>query len=270
MLNIIHRAICDKPSVMLAALQSELHVWIADPLTINPQQLVAQYFPLLDADEREHYQRFHFERDRLHYLAAHALLRVALSHYTHYKPAQWRFIQVAYGKPEIAMTSDLPPLSHKLSFNLSHTQGLVACVIANDFPCGIDVEEIRPMQEMRSVAEMVFSNAEIAFLEAQDEATLPRNFFALWTLKEAYIKATGLGFSAPLKQISFSVNMPQPSVDFHADLKEDPAQWLFHQHKPTASHQLAVAARPSGVIETIAYHLFDLSRACIVSERSIE
>lgn len=101
-----------------------------------------------------------------------------------------------YGKPSF--------LHLPFSFNLSHTKGLCASIIAAGEPgweVGIDVETIRPYKE--KVAKRVCSDEEMEYIchsDSKDKA-----FTKLWTLKEAYIKAIGTGLSFPLKEASFSI-----------------------------------------------------------------
>ncbi len=239
----------------LAALQQEIHVWMAWPDRVDPLQLTRQYQPLLSPDELERYQRFYFEADRLNYLAAHALLRLVLSRYVPYVPGQWRFLRGAYGKPQI----DPALTSAPLNFNLSHTKGLVACVLAVDRDCGIDVESIRPMKDMHGVAGTVFSEQEIAFLNAQPAAAQQSAFFSLWTLKEAYIKATGMGMTAPLQQITFDMQAPQLCVHDRNAAPHHGNDWLFDSCIPADSHRLAVAANRTDALERIVYHELDLA-----------
>lgn len=222
----------------LKALQSEAHVWIAYPDSAPAQHLIEQYLPLLNSEEQERYRRFHFDHDRHTYLAAHALLRITLSRYALCEPARWGFKRNEQGKPEIALMSNLPPLR----MNLSHTQGMVACVVALDRGCGVDVERVRSMKDMAGIAEVVFSNAENDYLRAQDETEWPHHFFKFWTLKEAYIKATGQGLSAPLKDITFDIAEAQIQTTLRNASLND-AGWQFYHEKPVASHHLAVAVK---------------------------
>jgi 4'-phosphopantetheinyl transferase len=238
---------------LLSIVERELHVWFADPGKLPPER-TAHYLSLLSADEKERYHRFKFERDRLIYLAAHALLRLCLSRYAQCAPEQWRFVRDSYGKPELEAHSGLPPLR----FNLTHTYGMVACVIALDTECGIDVEGIRPMRDMHGVARTVFADTEIAWLDAQAEENKQEGFFSLWTLKEAYIKAIGLGFSAPVKRIAFDMSAGQPRLAAHADTTSDAGSWLFHLHRPNATHWLAVAARCAGDTKPVIFRELDL------------
>jgi 4'-phosphopantetheinyl transferase len=230
-------------------LERELHVWVAYPDQVSPQHLNEQFLPLLNLEEQERYQRFHFDHDRHTYLAAHALVRITLSRYACRSPAQWRFTRGAQGKPEIEQAVDLPPIR----FNLSHTQGMVTCAIALDSMCGVDVERARPMKDMTGIAEAVFSDAEIAYLDQQCEADRPHNFFKFWTLKEAYIKAIGQGLSASLKNISFEIGEPFIRAT-HEDQSLTDTGWQFHHRKPSSAHHLAVAFQSTLQPVEIIYH----------------
>ncbi|MGZ3157520.1 MAG: 4'-phosphopantetheinyl transferase family protein [Burkholderiaceae bacterium] len=243
-------------STALKALESELHVWIVYPDNVPVQHLVEQFLPLLDQEELDRYRRFHFDHDRHTYLAAHALVRITLSRYASCSPAQWRFTRGVHGKPEIEPVAGLPAFR----FNLSHTKGMVACAVALHHVCGVDVERVRPMKDMAGIAEAVFSNAEIKILDAFDETDRPDHFFKLWTLKEAYIKATGQGLTAPLKDITFDVATPLIRAMF--DNNELTRQgWHFHHWKPTTTHHLAVALKSVAIPNKIVYHELNMANS---------
>lgn len=238
---------------LLTALERELHAWFAWSDRIPLQDLAERYLPLLDTEETAHYHRFYFDKDRQHYLAAHALLRLTLSRYAPVRPEEWRFERGPKGKPEIAADMGLP----RLRFNLSHTQGLVACVVALDCQCGIDVEHARTMRDMHGVAEAVFSKAEIAWLRAQPEEKQAETFFTFWTLKEAYIKATGEGLSAPLQSISFDISQAEIGVMFGKDVTGDSMSWMLRHWKLTNGHQLAAAVSHTHEIDDVIMREFD-------------
>ncbi len=245
----------------LTTLQHELHVWFARPGLIPAGQLAQQYHRLLDPSEQQRYKRFYFEPDRLNFLAAHALLRLTLSRYMPCPPELWRFAAGVHGKPELDSNAGLP----SLHFNLSHTKGMVACVVALDCACGIDVEAIRPMRDLRGVAGTVFSPRELSYLDAQPAASQPDTFFSLWTLKEAYIKATGLGMSAPLRHITFDLQQSRLEVHDESNPAQQSGAWLFDCHKPAATHRLALAAQPAHHMQRIVYHELDLASGGITS-----
>jgi len=202
---------------------------------------------VLSRDERLRHSQFVFDRDRRDYAAAHALLRWSLSRYASVAPEAWQFRNGANGKPLIAGDSGVLPLA----FNLSHTHGLVACAIAVHADVGVDVESVtRAVDE--GVSRRFFAATEQAEI---GRAATPREraerFFELWTLKEAYIKAIGLGLLHPLSTIVFEVGVDR-SIAFTAPADVDPARWRFVVFAPREDHRLAVAARAAqGTLSTI-------------------
>jgi 4'-phosphopantetheinyl transferase len=197
---------------------------------------------LLDDGERARAERFYFERDRQAYVAAHALARTLLSVQSPRPPKDWCFSANTHGKPEVVQGD----IAHAdaalpLRFNLSHTRGLVAVgvTLANDV--GIDVEAIEPKRLGLELAERTFAPAEVALLRATPPDALPEALFAIWTLKEACIKAVGLGLAMPLE--AFAVSLDPLAVDFAASLGENPGCWLLQRLAPTQDHTLALALR---------------------------
>lgn len=113
-------------SKLLSTLAHETHVWLARPQLFIYADRIADFLAHLDPAERRKYHRFIFDKDRHHFLSAHILVRTAPSQYVNISPKSWKFTANKYGRPEIASEIDAPPLR----FNLSHTNGLVACVIS--------------------------------------------------------------------------------------------------------------------------------------------
>jgi len=250
---------------MTAPLQQEIHVWLARPEARSLPELTHSYQALLSVEEQQRCQRFHFAHDRKHYLAAHALLRLCLGHYLACAPESVRLTPGLNGKPELAGQS----VQTSLHCNLSHTRGMVACAVTGVGPCGIDVEGIRAMADMDGIAQTVYSADEIAYLASQEEAARPLAFFTLWTLKEAYIKATGLGMSAPLQQIS--IDAEELSVRDASRLAQEPGEWLFDSWQPGPDHALALACNSARTVRTIVYHEMNLATASlhILQQRDI-
>jgi 4'-phosphopantetheinyl transferase len=73
-----------------------------------------------------------------------------------------------------------------------------------------------------------------------DEQRRPA-FFDLWTLKEAYVEARGLGFSIPLVDFAFAFDPIR--IAFSPRIADHPANWFFWQDRLSPSHVLAIAAR---------------------------
>lgn len=173
-----------------------LHLWCAYPEDVQSDAVAEACARMLSDDERTHWQSFRFARHRREYLTTRALVRTALSHYHPVALAAWEFHLNRYGKP--AVDSDCG-----LRFNVSNSAGLVVCLISQETEVGVDAEPYERAGEIAALGAAVFSSLEAAQLEGLcDEERLDRAL-SLWTLKEAYIKARGMGLNLPLNKMSF-------------------------------------------------------------------
>ncbi|MDJ0767178.1 MAG: 4'-phosphopantetheinyl transferase superfamily protein [Ilumatobacter sp.] len=217
-----------------------VEVWLARPGEFSDRVELAALERLLADDERERHRRFRREQDRHTFLVAHALVRTVLGRYTSVEPAELRFVLEEHGRPQLA-----PEHGGSVRFNLSHTDGMVACAVTVGRSVGVDVQVVDDRVATMEVARRVFAPTELADVGALTGADRRERFFRYWTLKEAYIKATGLGLSTPLDRFAFDLADPI-SVAFAAELDDDPRCWQFAQSWPTDRHCLAVAVRRSG------------------------
>lgn len=209
--------------------------WMA--VASPPDDAVARWFAVLDEEERARADRFRFAADREIYIAAHALTRALLAAVGGLPAPAWRFVAGATGKPEID-----PALGRsRLRFNLSHTRGLVACAAGLDDDLGVDVDASDRVKDELELAEHFFAADEVSLLREIAKEQRRNAFFRIWTLKEAYIKATGLGLACPLD--SFAFGLDPITIRFRADVADDPATWQFMQWQPTARHLIALAVR---------------------------
>ncbi len=172
-----------------------LQLWYAYPEDLT-EEVTQAYASVLSEDERVRWQTFRFDRHRREYLTTRALVRTALSHYHPLAPEAWRFQTNAYGKPTIDSDCDL-------HFNLSNSSGLVVCLIAQGTEVGVDAEPIEHAEKVTEVAPEVLSPLELTQLEALCGPEKLDRTLSVWTLKEAYVKARGVGLSVPLNKISF-------------------------------------------------------------------
>ncbi len=212
---------------------------------------------LLDDSERARSCRFHFERDRLSYTAAHALARGLLSAWAGGEPSAWRFSVGPHGKPEVVAPATRP----SLRVNLSHTRGLAAAVVAEEHDVGIDVEWLDRRPAGSDLARRFFAPAECAQLEACPPALADETFLSFWTLKESYIKAIGKGLAQPLD--SFFFTLDPLTIHFGSGMEEDAAGWLFRQFRPTPRHLMALALRhPHAGGVTVTASAMDADSLC--------
>jgi 4'-phosphopantetheinyl transferase len=217
--------------------RSDVHLWLTTPERVIESGVIGFYDALMTAEERARQQRFHFEKDRRDCLITRALVRTTLSRYAPVPPAAWVFGQNQHGRPHL-MPGQCEP---DLRFNLSHTQGLIACAVTLGRDIGVDVESMARPRSVIEVADRYFSASEVRALRALPAGQQPERFFQYWTLKESYIKARGMGLALPLEQFSFELDRTPPiGIAFDPRLGDDPRRWQFEQMRPTPDHMLAL------------------------------
>ncbi len=236
-----------------------LELWLAHPGDLTEPATEEACAALLDDAERARAARFRFDRHRREYLATHALARVALSHAHPLPPDAWSFSFNPYGKP-----SPIPECG--LRFNQSNSLELAVCLVARPVTgsaahhgaaaaevaaevgveVGVNVESLARADEIVPLAARVFSAAERARLDALPAAERPDRALSLWTLKEAYIKARGIGLSLPLQGISFLFDGPSADgsdairFEVASGVNDDPGRWQFCRFD-YAGHRIALA-----------------------------
>lgn len=231
----------------------QVDIWRLDLRAFQEPSRLLSYLPLLSLEERDRYHRFAFEPLHQNYLVAHALTRIILACYEAIPPSALDFTRNAFGRPE---------LSHSqigLRFNLSHTQAFAALAVAQTWDIGIDLEcDDHPVSPLE-IAERYFAPAEVTWLKAQPPERLKSTFLSLWSLKEAYIKACGLGLSMALDQIAVELtDLGPPRVAFSPGTDEAPDDWRLYSCRPTALCVLSVAVR-CGALAEPQLALFELT-----------
>jgi 4'-phosphopantetheinyl transferase len=206
----------------------------------DPQ--LTQALPRIEAallpHEGPRHQRIVVERARREHAITRVLVRRILSRYARVSPQSWRFGENEHGRPHI----EAPQLDARLDFNVSHTAGLIACLVGRERVLGVDVEAKDRVRRVLDISERFFSPSEATALRALPAPRQPDRFLAYWTLKEAYIKARGKGLAIPLHHFSFHLDEGgDVRISFDPALDDDPDRWTFTRTRPSERHQLAVA-----------------------------
>ncbi|KAH1123158.1 hypothetical protein J1N35_006318 [Gossypium stocksii] len=180
----------------------ETHFWYILPDELKSVALLNRYSELLSPCERENINRMSGDQLKKRALLARALVRTTIARYQtncEINPRSLKFRKNIYGKPEVEWHKDdnfSPPPLH---FNISHTSSMIACGVTINAPIGIDVEEKQRKlkNDIIAFAQRYFSPYEVKLLTSISDPEVRRQeFIKLWTLKEAYVKALGKGFSA--------------------------------------------------------------------------
>lgn len=202
---------------------------------LDPSALAAAH-ALLSAEEKQRHDEFRQPQDRRDYTVAHALLRSALSDYMNIPTDKWTFRLGSCGKPELSV---YPGSCANLTFNLSHTRGMVTCAIAPGMPIGVDVVRTEPGFEYGSVASRYLSAEELVHLYALPARERSARFMELWALKEAYTKATGRGLSEEISNVGFLIDGER--IRFLPPGNVDRSRWQFGLLTPAPHFRIALA-----------------------------
>lgn len=173
-----------------------------------------------DARDR---RRFASERGR-------ALARRVLARYV---GGEWEITVGEHGRPRLTGSA-----VGDLDFNLAHSATIVVVAVARG-TVGVDVEDLAKPAPL-DVAARFFAPSEIAAIG--DDS---RRFYEHWVLKEAYVKARGIGLRVPLDRFAFhfGFGLDPPRVAFAPPIDDDAARWWFALVEPAPGHVAAVARR---------------------------
>ena len=216
----------------------EVHLWRAS-LARTPDSL-HRLHATLAPDESAKAARYHFQKDRDHYVAARGLLRRLLGLYLARPPESLRFSYGAYGKPSL----DGVPAAEDLRFNLSHSHELVLYAFTRGRDVGVDIEYMRADFAGEEIAARFFSEREVSMLCALPAEERTRAFFNCWTRKEAYIKARGEGLSHPLDAFDVSLIPGEPAALLGT--RGDPLEltrWALHSLDAGANYAAAAVVQ---------------------------
>jgi 4'-phosphopantetheinyl transferase len=203
--------------------------------------LARPYAALLSADEQTRWQRFARAADRQRFLLSRALLRTVLGDYLSLEPRELRFVSDEWGKPHLSAEPSL-------HFNLSHTQGMVALAVSRRAPVGVDVENMERVVDAEALTARYFAPEELFALQTLPPNARRAHFLRLWTLKEAYVKALGLGLRIPLDSFAFAPHGDAINVLRREDKGAHEPVTLRSLCLPSR-HQLGLALLAAGELE---------------------
>lgn len=140
-------------------------------------------------------------------------------------------------------------------FNISHSGNFVVGAFS-DQAVGIDVEMIG--KDRRAIAKRYFTEEEITQMQTIKRPKEQIDFFyRLWTLKESYMKALGMGMSMSLSSFSFQVLSNGIVLEYS---KHD-QNWVFYSQLWKQQAYLSLCSKSNEkpeIIEVNAEDLFDL------------
>ncbi len=201
---------------------------------------------LLSPRELARADRFVYDHHRRRYTVAQAHLRRVLADLTGDDPAAIRFRYGEHGKPFLAGG----PV-----FNQSHSSERVMIAVATEGRLGIDIEKRRTVRLMSEIARKNFASAEAELFRRTPGPDRQHVFFRLWTCKEAFLKALGVGLTEPLRSFSVDPSRHPRSALVQASAHgEHPADWHVANIPCSGGATAAIAIdRPDIAVEPLGY-----------------
>lgn len=169
---------------------SDVQIWQVDTNDLGWDR----FADVLNLEERKKSERFHTSILQIRYRRCRSALRVLLAGYVGQDAGELVFSYGECGKPEL--------VKQPLHFNLSHS-GTTALIAISAYPIGIDLEQIVKHRVGSELVELVCHPHEITALNLLLGEELQAAFYNIWTQKEAYCKALGVGLHKPLPAVYF-------------------------------------------------------------------
>ena len=186
----------DRPALSIG----EIHVWTAR--LVDEQRATADLLAILSREERAQAAQFSFERDRMHFIQAHGIVRQILSNYLDADAATLIFARNHHGKPYLIPRANGP----HLEFSVSRSSNCCMLAVQLDHSIGVDIEKVRDLPQAIDIVQSYFTPVESKALSALRGAARRDAFFALWTHKEATVKGLGISLAAHLGRIEFDLD----------------------------------------------------------------
>lgn len=220
-----------------------IHLFTVDLDRVEPAG--SGYNDLLLAEIRSHVADGGSQFRSRRALMARICLRRILGRCSGRDPRSLTLGRDAGGKPRLLERGD----PEQINFNVSHSGDLMLVAILVNAPIGVDIEALRTIDNMLSIAGYYFSDAELQELLSVSPQDRCRAFYAGWTRKEAFVKATGEGMGRDFRSFDVTLSpaaVPQIKAIRSATSTEDPHAWQVFAFEPCPDYVAAVVTRGEG------------------------
>jgi len=245
----------------------KVHIWRVslDPPVADLEDHLASWRAILSDEELCRSETFRLEKLRHDYIASHAALRIVLGYCLGVSPASVKYASepvsrnlsgsasAATTKPALLLAGDWGNQPASLHFNLSHTRGAALIGVAIGRELGVDIEWHRPLDDLHSMAQNVMSKLEFKQWLAMPSIEKTRGFYNVWTRKEAYLKAIGLGLYQSLQEVTVPVSASpiesQPDEPFLVHDDRDTGNWTLRDIPENEGYSASVCCEGSGTFD---------------------
>lgn len=194
------------------------HIWAIE-LRQSPNYQ-ATFFEWLSSAEKSKAQRMLVNLKRDHQIQSKAWLRWLLAQYTQSSPEQIQYHYGSLGKPYLGSEQT------QIFFNATDSGSTLLCAFSKKNELGLDIESTPRKVNYQRIAEKKFTQLELAAINSTPQATRSNAFLALWTRKEAFGKALGVGIRYQMNKINLC---NQLDLYQHQLADEDKRNWNLFQ-----------------------------------------
>lgn len=172
-----------------------------DVFVVTTQELYPNFstlFSYLSSEEKIRMNRLLYEPLKIKYVVSHGFLRLLLGKYLSLSPSNIQYNYNEFKKPFCTQHPNL-------YFNMSHSNNYIAYAFSYNYKVGIDIEFIKNIPKIENLFSSIASTGEGLIFEKQNEIDKIYFFYKTWTIKEAFLKALGVGLTYPLSDIETSI-----------------------------------------------------------------
>lgn len=221
-------------------------VWWTRPHDLTDAQLA-----LLSDGERDRYAALRSDEDRARFATARLVTRAALARRVGIAPAA---VELDATCPRCGAQHAKPVAGGRaagLELSISHSGDRVAVAIAEGAQVGLDVEGQPALGggDGRDLWEAVLRPGEQALVARLPEELRGDAFLAVWTRKEAILKATGDGLDVAMTELEVSPGTAEPRVLSSAGHLPPATSIALVELHPGAGYRATLAAITRGPIE---------------------
>jgi 4'-phosphopantetheinyl transferase len=217
----------------------EIHLFCFPRIPFENPEMELHYLDALSLEEKDRAAGIKSQENQMVFIQSRARLRWLLGHQLGLPAQDVPLVIGPHGKPQHRF--------HEIAFNLSHSKGLILIGVAKGGEVGVDVEHPRPVRQLDGLIREVFSAGEQRWFVGLSEAEQNALFLRGWTLKEAFVKATGRGIAAGLSRVVIQENF----LGFEAVPEGDPKGYQCYE---SAFLRARIAVVHRGETRTLRYY----------------
>lgn len=215
-----------------------IYVFCADVNALNNDEFFNSFYSNISAERQNKADAFKFRKDKNLSLGASILLDTGLKKIYNICEKNMVYSTEKNKKPYFKNAPEI-------HFNISHSETMVAVAFSKN-EIGIDIEKIKDTD--LKIAKRFFTDSEYNHIL---KANNSKEFYRLWTLKESFMKVTGLGFSLPLNQ--FCINFDENNISVKSDIAK--GNFYFYENDSIDGYCLSVCSENE--IENLEFNIIE-------------